>query len=272
MEKINIIITIWVLGFVIDFLTLKFLKIGFKKIFLLFLQVPKICALVLTFVYLDKLWVCVLSWLVAKLICLFFVTDSFKIGRMLEIAFLNISISFSFSGFSWFILKWFKLSLENVFLQKIPLKCSFLLIFAIFLYVIAFFKLVRMVEKNKFLKKYLLNVSFNILGKHICFYGLVDSGNSLIDPLTKKQVVLVSLQSLAKYLTIEEIDWLLEFRSRKILCESVGNSNFEIPIFEGKDLVISSKDKTQKYSCMIGVVDKKFDGGKFDCLLHRDFM
>lgn len=272
MGKFNIIFILFLIELATDFIVLKIFKIEYKKLYLLFLQIPKICASSVCVFGLLRFWLCVLVIFLSKIIWLLFITDSFRLKKLLSILFLDIAILFSILGLTLFLTSWLRVSLKSLFLQKIPTKYNFLIVFGIFLYIFAFFNLVRGLEKNKFLRQHLVNVSLSFFGKHIRFYGLVDSGNSLTDPLTNKPVVLVSLSSIAKFLSFEEIDWLLEFKSRKITCETVSSAIFEIPIFECSDLLISKKNKQEKKNCMIGIVDRKFDGGKFDCLLHRDFM
>lgn len=272
MEKFNIIFVLFLIELATDFIVLKIFKIEYKKLYLLFLQIPKICSSSLCVFGLLKFWLCVLLVVLSKIIWLIFITDSFRLKKLLSIMFLDIAILFSVLGLTMFLCVWLRVGLETLFLQKFPTNYSFLIVFGIFLYIFVFFNLVRGLEKNKFLKQHLLDVSLSLFGKHIKFYGLVDSGNSLTDPLTKMPVVLISLSSIAKYLSFEEIDWLIEFKSRKINCETVSSERFEIPIFECSDFVISKKNKQVKSRCMIGIVDRKFDGGKFDCLLHRDFM
>lgn len=115
-------------------------------------------------------------------------------------------------------------------------------------------------------------MSLILCGKHIVFYGLIDSGNSLIDPLTRKSVIIISLKSLEKYLSKEDIDWLLQVRCRKIKCNTISESNVEIPVFDYKNLELKFGDKNEKVHCVFGLVNQKFENGKYDCLLSRDFL
>ena len=114
-------------------------------------------------------------------------------------------------------------------------------------------------------------VSFFLFGKHIRFYGLVDSGNTLVDPQTKKQVVIVSYDSLKKFLSVEELEKLLSC-SKKIKCETISGAVFEIPIFFVKKFDIILRDCEETTSCFVGITKSKISGGKFDCLLHQDFL
>ena len=138
--------------------------------------------------------------------------------------------------------------------------------------IFAIVKIVRNIEKNRFLKSFLAKVSLTLNGKHIVLYGLIDSGNSLFDPLTRKPVVLISIDSLRKIFSSDELLNLIEFRSRKIQCDTISGSGFEIPILRVKDFCLGSGGELKNINCMIGIVDKRFEKGKIDCLLHRYFL
>lgn len=272
MEKINIILSLFIIEFISDFLVCKLFKIRFKFLFLLFLQVPKICASVVSVQLIESFCLCVLSKVVSQLFCLFFLTDSFKPKRVATLAFSELVILLSFGGLMSFLSLWLKVTIESIILQKIPKNHEFLIIFCIILYIFALFMFVRNINKNKFLREHLANVSLSIKEKHISFYGLIDSGNCLVDPLTRKPVIIVSLDSLKKFLSSEDIDWLIKFKCRKIKCDTVSGSGFEIPIFDNKNVMLKFKDRCEDVSCAVGIVDKTFDNGKYDCLLHRDFL
>lgn len=272
MEKLNIIISVFLIEFVVDYLVLKIFKIKFKLIYLLFLQIPKICASIVCLEYSQIWWLCFVSKFASKLFCLFFLTDSFKFKKMLFLMFTEYALLFAVAGLTWFICLWIHAITGYVFVQKIPKFYNFLIIFCIFLFFFAFFRLVRFLEYNKFLKKHLAKVSLSLSGKHIVFYGLIDSGNSLVDPLTRKPVVLISLKSLEKFLKKEDIDWLLKVRCRKIKCDTITGSGFEIPVFDYKNLELNFGEKNENVSCVLGLVNQKFENGKYDCLLNRDFL
>ena len=131
--------------------------------------------------------------------------------------------------------------------------------------------MVRLIEKNRYLKNFLLKVSFYLKGKHIFLYGLIDSGNMLFDTLTRKPIVLVSIDALRKFLSKSEIDNLLNMNNRKIRCDTISGSGYEIPIFKVEKFLIKSESGEKYFSCMIGIVNHNFDKGKVDCLLHKDF-
>lgn len=272
MENLNVIFSIFLIEIVVDVLVLNFYRIKYNKLFLIFLQVPKLCAVILCLVCIDKLWLGIILCFISKIIWLLFVTDSFKINRMFSIIFFQIFILFSILGFAWFICLWLNVELKEIFKSKIAAKYNYLVLFGLFLYIFAFFKFVRITEKNKYLRRHLAKVSFKLFDKHISFNGLIDSGNCVIDDITQKPVIILSLFTLKRFLSQEEIDWLFEFKIRNIRCETIGNQNFEMPVFRCDNLKIFKNNVEQSVSCMIGLVEKKFDNGKFDCLIHRDFM
>ena len=272
MEKLSLICVCFLIEFIVDVIVLKAFKIYYKKIYLLFLQVPKVCASVLCFVYFKKFFLCLILKLIAMFVCVLFITDTFKIRKIISLIFSEIAILFSVIGFFVFVLLWVNSSVETIFLQKTTQIQQNLLFFLIFLYVFAIFKTVRCIEKNKFLNKFSAKVSFYLNGKHILLYGLMDSGNSLFDPLTRKPVVLVSIDSLKKFFSKTEIDDLLKHCSRKIKCDTVSGSGYEIPIFKIEKFSIRGDVETKKFLCLIGIVSHRFEKGKVDCLLHRDFL
>lgn len=272
MEYVSIVLSVFFIEFVVDYLVLKIYKINYKFLYLLFLQVPKICSSVICVLYSQMLWLCMLVKIASKIICVVFITDSFRPKKILSLLLSEILILFSVGGFISFLGLCLNSSLESVFLYKIPQKYSFLVNLFIILYIFAFFKIVRYVQNNKFAQKYLTKVSFFIEDKHINLYGLIDSGNSLLDPLTRLPVVLISFQCLRRYFSIFEMDNLIGNKCRKIKCDTISGSGFEIPVFKAQKFVARIGRESRKFVCMIGVVDRKFENGKFDCLLHRDFL
>ena len=100
---------------------------------------------------------------------------------------------------------------------------------------------------------------------------MVDSGNSLVDTLTRKQIVLVSKMSLLKFLSQKEIEKLLS-SARKIKCKTVAEKDVVLPIINCKEIKVEIADSENVYACMLGFVNEKFENGRFDCLLPRDFL
>ena len=272
MDYISFILVLFTIELLTDILILKVFKIYYKRLYLFFLQIPKLCSSVLCLVYLDVFWICVVAKFVSIFICVLFITDSFKIKKITSIMCLEIIILFSISGFLTFVLLWINSSILMIFLQKTSNKVQILLFFAIILYIFAIFKLTRIIEKNRTIKKISAKVSFYLKGKHIVLYGLIDSGNLLYDPLTRKPIVLVSKESLKKYFSKLEIENLLSACVRKIECDTISASGYEIPIFKVEKFMLQSDEDDKCFLCMIGLVNHNFEKGKVDCLLHRDFL
>lgn len=272
MDYVSIVLSVFLVEFIVDYLVLKIFKIHYNLIFLLFLQIPKICASVLCLIYSDIVWLCFLTKILSKFVCIIFITDSFRFKRLLSLICLEMMLIFSLGGFLEFLLLCIDSTIKEVFYQKIAKKYQFLIIFSMISYIFAFFKIVRSVEKNKFLKSFSANVSFCVLGKHINLYGLIDSGNSLSDPLMKLPVVLICEGSLKKFLTGQELDLLFGARCRKICCDTVSGEKIEIPICNVSKIILRQGKLVKKHRCVIGIVSRKLENGKFDCLLHRDFL
>ena len=272
MDKLSFLLSVFLIEFIVDVLVLKIFKIYYRKVYLLFLQVPKVCANVLSLFYFDVFWVGLVLKMVSMFLCDLFLTDSFKFKKLIGILFLEIVLLLSVSGFAMFALKWINCSINSIFSQKIAKKHQIFIIFSIFLYIFAVFKLARFIDKNRFFKKFLTKVSFCFYGKHINLYGLIDSGNMLFDSLTRKPIVLVSIDSLKKYFPKNEIDEILKSNYRKIQCDTISGSGYEIPIFKVEEFFIKDNDENIKVECMVGLVSHRFEKGKIDCLLHRDFL
>lgn len=272
MDYISIVLSVFLIEYIVDCLILKIFKIQYSWLYLLFLQIPKICSSMICLMYSNISWLCFLSKILSKIICIIFITDSFKIKRLASLFVTEIMLLFSVGGFLSFLLMCLNATMNDLFYKKIDKNLHFLIVFLIILYIFAFFKIVRAIEKNRFLKKFLVNVSFCLFNKHINLYGLIDSGNSLFDPLTRLPVVLVSMNVLKKFLSAEELEFLKGLNLRKIKCDTISGSGVEIPIFKIKRFVLRHGNETRKHMCMIGVVEHEFNKGKFDCLLHRDFL
>jgi len=272
MDKFSFLFLIFLVELFVDVLALKVFKIYYKKIFLLFLQIPKLCVNVLGLFYFDKFWITLILKLVSLIFCILFLTDSFKPKKLFGLIFFEIVTMLSICGFLLFVFNWINCSLSSIFTQKIAKKYQILVIFLTILYIFAIFKLARVIEKNRFLKKFLTNVSFYFNGKHIYLYGLIDSGNMLFDPLTRKPVVLVSKDSLRKYFSKIEIDEMIKSNFRKVRCDTISGSGYEIPIFKVEKFLIKGDEENRKVLCLIGIVNHRFEKGKIDCLLHRDFL
>ncbi len=272
MEKLNIILSVFIVELLVDVLVLRIFKIRHAVYYILFLQIPKICATVICLFYSEIIWMCILLKILSKLLCIIFLTDSFKMRRMLMMFLLQLFILFSVGGFFLFVVLWINGFANDVFLQKIPKNYTYLVIISIILYIFAFFVVVRYMDKNRILKKLKTKVSLKFNQKHIYLYGLIDSGNSLFDPITKRPVVIVSACSLKRNLAGFELNDLFLSRCRRIKYDTISGSGFEIPIFKPENFLISVNGESRKISCMIGIVDHKFERGKIDCLLHRDFL
>lgn len=272
MDYISIVLSVFLIEYIVDCLVLKIFNIQYSWLYLLFLQVPKVCSSLICLVYSNMLWLCFLSKILSKIICIIFITDSFKLKRLASLFVTEIMLLFSVGGFLSFLLMCFNATMNDLFYQKIDKKFYFLIVFLINLYIFAFFKIIRSIEINRFLKKFSVDVSFSLFNKHINLYGLIDSGNSLFDPLTRLPVVLVSINVLKKFLSVEELEFLNGLNLRKIKCDTISGPGVEIPIFKIKRFVLRHGSETRKHMCMIGVVEHEFNKGKFDCLLHRDFL
>lgn len=209
MNRISVIFGLIILDYVSDCLLKKIFKNNSSNLYILFLQIPKICGDF--FIVTSSLTVglkCVIR-LVAVLISLIFLTDSFKITKILKMIITKIALEFSIIGFCFFVAFWMSGILEQGFSLQLDNSMKILTLSLVLIYIILIYHIVRFLDENKKIESFLANVSLNLLGKHIRFYALVDSGNSLIDPLTKKPVLLISKRSLERFISEEELEILI---------------------------------------------------------------
>lgn len=270
MLKVDIILSLFLLEFVSDYLLMKLFKIKNNTLYILFLQIPKICANILSLEIIASFTIALLVKIFTDIVVLLFMTDAFKIKKLLALLMTKVIFICSVAGFLLFMILWVENSvsaLVNVNLRKCY---RFPIILAVILYIFCIFRLVRIWEKNKIMKYFLANVSLFVLGKHIRFYGLIDSGNSLYDPLSKKPVILVSKNSMKRFLVEEEFEKLLNYHCYDLKCSTIADQKVFIPILKCKDVEIKIENHYEKISCVIGFVDERFENGKYDCLLPRD--
>lgn len=271
MENLSLILIVFCVEFLVDFIVARALKIKCKTIYILFLQVPKLCALALCLYFEWSVWLKMLARFLARVITIFFLTDSFGLKKLAKIFGLEYLFLFSVTGFVWFIISWIEGMFESYFLLNFPTNRHFLIVFGIFLYIFALFTLARTLSKNKNLCQHLLQVSLYFKDKHINVYGLVDSGNSLVDPRARKPVLVISQKSILKLISKNEYQKLLS-DGYSVKCETIAHEEFSVPIIKDVLVKIKIENEILPVECVVGVIDKKFENGKYDCLLWRDFL
>lgn len=260
------------LEFVSDCMLLKFCKINHNKLYILFLQIPKLCINILCLELIKKAVFMIFLIFITQAVVLLFMTDTFDLKRLLSLLFMKFVFMCSVAGFLVFVLMWIEGSIYDLASIKISERYRFLIIFCIILYVFVFYKTMRFLEENKKIKQFLANVSFSILDKHISVYGLIDSGNSLRDPVTRKPIILISKKVLNKILSENDTQEFLKTKCHCLRCETVGSSEIIIPVYKCREIKIRVGEEIKMVSCMIALVDNKFENGKYDCLLPRDLM
>ena len=111
------------------------------------------------------------------------------------------------------------------------------------------------------------------MNQHIEITGLCDTGNSLVDEVTKKPVVVLSFEALKKYFKNMTFEDVLNMSSRSIKCVTAGENSIELPLIEIGEIYLESFGKKTKYKTILAVTKQRFfDLKKYECLLHRDFI
>lgn len=272
MEKINIIVIVFLIEFFADIIIRSLFHIKVKNLYLLFLQIPKICACVLSVYFSSNLWIVFASNLVSKIICVFFLNDTLSFKKFICILFSQYIILFSIMGFCSFLLLWFKGAYRIIFKQNFPLNYNYIALLGIFLYVFAFFCLIRNLSNGNNLSQFFVQVSLTRNLKHINVYGLIDSGNSVVDPVTNKPVILLSKKSFLKLFSKMELEKMIKEECRKVECVGVSGEKIEVPVFENIAVKLKFEKEFIEADCVVGFAGAVFENGKYDCLLNRDFL
>jgi hypothetical protein len=130
----------------------------------------------------------------------------------------------------------------------------------------------KLTKINK-LKHHLARVSFSIYGKHIEVVGLIDSGNSLVDKVTNKPVIVISVAALKKHFKDSAIYNFKDsvFCERFVDCVLAGGARLKMPILDIGSVCIKRDDEVKSFDCVLGFVDQKFcDEKDYQCLIHRN--
>lgn len=272
MEKLNIIVIVFFIELFADLIVMRLFHIKVKLWHVLFLQIPKICTCVLAVYIFQTQWVILLTNLLSKIICVFFLNDTLRLKKFVCILFSEYIVLFSIMGFSEFLLLWFKAGYRIIFKQNFPTNRGFIALLGIFLYIFAFFCLTKNLPKNRNLGRYFVEMSLSRNEKHINIYGLIDSGNSLIDPITNKPVILLSKKSFLKLFSKTELNEMLTNQCRRVACETISGDKIEIPIFENISVKLKFEKEFVIANCVVGFSGIRFENGGYDCLLNRDFL
>lgn len=269
---INFVLSNLLVDFLSVLLVLKIFKINFSKVYLLLVQIFEICASVLVFVLGNNFVIYFALKLIAVLLILLLITSLASITEILKMMLCYIVLFFSVCGFLKFLNLTINASIENLFNVKILKNIDFIVEFLVILYIFAIFLLVSSIEKKRILDKTLAKLSFCMFGKHIDIVGFIDSGNCLYDSLTKKPVIIVSKKALFKYFDENELAIFLSSTGRVIECETISETSLKLMVYDIKKSSFTIAGQSKEKACVVGVVDKIFEGAKYDCLLHRDFL
>ena len=117
----------------------------------------------------------------------------------------------------------------------------------------------------------LYDVTLNILGDEFYLRGFLDTGNSLKDPFTSADIIIVSRGSLEKYFpkekSIKDIIECSPLKIRYLPCTTVSGCKL-LPVFKAQKVRIRgiSADFTME-GMLIAVTDENIKNGEFQALL-----
>ncbi|ARK31084.1 Sporulation factor SpoIIGA [Halalkalibacter krulwichiae] len=132
----------------------------------------------------------------------------------------------------------------------------------------------------------LVDVDITILGYTFRCRGLIDSGNQLSDPLTKKPVMIIEASMLYRYFQQEEVDHLLTFHEHLEVGEHSNNELLELatvipykvigqssPFLTGlkpdRVRIYYQNQQIETRNVLLGLQDKELSAdGVFKCIVH----
>lgn len=152
-----------------------------------------------------------------------------------------------------------------------------LLIVSLYAYIITL--IARFLSRKRDINPFIKKIKLYIGKKEIDFTAFIDSGNSLKDKKTGLPVIVVSLSSLEKFFSKEELEELILQREKsKGVFKGVRSISFGTVAGECKKMIIFEADKLVIFnesgeyitnSFMVGVAFKKFkDAIHYDMLLN----
>ena len=246
---------------------------------ILFLQILNVCCSVVYLFFELEFYMLILLKLFANILVCLLITDNYKISKLFNLIMISLLLMFSYYGFYAFISKLISATIFELFNKNISYLATIVIFFAIIIYIFAVFKTTKRLVQNKIIKNFIKEVSFFAFGKHIKFNGLIDSGNALYDYKTKLPVVIVSVYSLKEYLqkniyeniTNRKFDDL--FFDHYLKVSVVSGEISEIPIIKIPEIIVSDEKNSERFKCVIGLVNHKFENeNSYSCLLHREFV
>ena len=271
MDTMNLVLGLLLIDFISDYFSKRVFKSESSVWYVVFLQIPKFCGNLLIIDLVLNVWLKLVIRLGIIMISLIFLTDSFRISRIFKLFLLKLIFEVSLIGFLTFTCLWVGGMVEQLLLIQLTSTMKVLVLIIALLYILSVFILVRNLENKKKFGNFLAKISLSLMDKHIRFYALVDSGNSLLDPLTKRPVLLISKESLSRFIGEENMKLLID-NSRFLKCQAISGVQINIPIISIQKIIINFNGFSKEYKCALGVVENRFERGKYDCLLPRDIM
>lgn len=205
-----------------------------------------------------------------------------KIIELFKIVIIVNLVSFLIGGLS---LGLYFVNFKSIFISS---NLIVLVITTILVYILIKYSLDNLGEfviKKKM--EYITKIYYN--GNSVEFTSFLDSGNSLIDPTTKKKAIVVEFQTVKKLLDKEVINFLegeepiLDFydnvkinniASYKIISfKSLGNKKSFILAFTPTKVEIIIENKANTYeNLVIGITTLTFDGESYNGLLNGNII
>lgn len=193
---------------------------------------------------------------ILRIFCTFFLVNFIFAGLMLALWYFFYPQNMYFTGFVVY------LDIEPVTIVALTALCYFLI------------KGINMAVKIKQPKDTIFDITLHINDKVVKTNGFYDSGNSLYDPFTGKQIIIFSRSALRSIFpentTIYDQAVKLGLNVRFLPCTSIGGSTL-LPCVKADQIKIKSVSLSVCLEDrLIAITDEKIKGGAFGALLNKD--
>lgn len=283
-----------IMNYIIFLCTAKFSKNGYKKLRLL---LASFIGALYSFFYFLQGYEFLYTWLLKIIFSLFIIIIAFtpyRLTELVKITGIFYTVSFAFGGATfglYYLVNGMQCSYKDMlYLKGFPSKLFLLSIIIAYItikhvwnYIIYRTKRERVISR--------INISLN--NKSILIPALVDTGNSLYDPISKLPVVIVEYSSVKNIIPndMQKIfddnkennmsliaslaskpEWLTKFRI--IPFKSLGKENALMIGFKPDTFDIELNNQKQNTNdLIIGIYNKKFSSsGEYGALIHPDIL
>lgn len=166
-------------------------------------------------------------------------------------------------------------------IRNLYFKSFFLISLGVFLLLVLLFGTGKMAKEEQ---QFLYPVTIVVAGKTIHTIGLLDTGNRLREPSTKKAVLVIEFESIYQALDENLVTWLRRYFAQVSMKEeetpkeiywipfsSVGKKEGKLPAIVCDNIFLSKKTDKEKNELFLAITNQKLSPtGEYFLLLHAD--